>query len=457
MKLEHKAGPDIIYELAVRLYPSPLESFREAISNSLDEGTSKVDLQVSLNEIILEDWGEGIEDVDRFTMFGQYSKAALGGETIGQKGLGKLSLLRLGDSVEFRTNNGEIGHKIIMTPKDFDVETKSKDRFLAHKGTRVVIPKPKEVPQIEALSKYLEKIFALRIARGTELFLNGSKLKSRLEPKEEFVCRLKGGVDVGGNLKADKRSHGMVDLYIRHVFVKSILVDPERDFTGWINCNALTPVTNRNDVIEDETYLDLYDHLREHVAKKFPKREEQVGKDEVNLGNELSKLLKSYLKDMKLLPQGMLPIGKGNENSEDAQSPPKQPEKEEKKKEEEKKEEDVPEYVKLHSHPKTDKPIKRMTKTDFGINWIYQNAGNDKEPLFFIAPNMLIQNRTNDLYKFALKNKSSLGPKWLRLLPYLSRVAVSINPASGKLTNPEERNLAVDQATRYFLKHYREI
>ena len=89
MRLEHKAGPDIIYELAVRLYPTPLETFREAIANSLDEGSNKIDIQISLNEILLEDWGEGIDNVDKFVMFGQYSKAALAGEVIGQKGLGK--------------------------------------------------------------------------------------------------------------------------------------------------------------------------------------------------------------------------------------------------------------------------------------------------------------------------------------------------------------------------------
>jgi len=34
MRLEHKAGIDIVYELALRLYPSSLESFREACTDS---------------------------------------------------------------------------------------------------------------------------------------------------------------------------------------------------------------------------------------------------------------------------------------------------------------------------------------------------------------------------------------------------------------------------------------
>ena len=75
MKLEHRAGTDIIYELAVRLYPSSLEPFRESISNALDEGTNKVELQVSNQEIIVEDWGGGIDDIENFSKFGEASKA----------------------------------------------------------------------------------------------------------------------------------------------------------------------------------------------------------------------------------------------------------------------------------------------------------------------------------------------------------------------------------------------
>lgn len=75
MKLEHKAGSDAVNELALRLYPSSLESFREAISNALDEGTKKVIIQVSLNEVLVEDFGEGIDDVEKFREYGQYSKA----------------------------------------------------------------------------------------------------------------------------------------------------------------------------------------------------------------------------------------------------------------------------------------------------------------------------------------------------------------------------------------------
>ena len=65
MKLEHKPGRDLIYELAINMYPSLLECFREATANAFDEGTKKVELEVSNKEVAFEDYGEGIVDVEK--------------------------------------------------------------------------------------------------------------------------------------------------------------------------------------------------------------------------------------------------------------------------------------------------------------------------------------------------------------------------------------------------------
>jgi Histidine kinase-, DNA gyrase B-, and HSP90-like ATPase len=451
MKLEHKAGKDIIYELAIRLYPSSLESFREAISNSLDEGSNKVEIQVSIKEIVFDDWGEGIKNIEKFATFGEAMKANLGGEIIGEKGLGKLSLLRLAEKVNFRTNNGEYGIDIIMTPEYLDYDIGSVNKFLDHKGTRIIIPTPKEVPPIEDLSNYLKRSFGLRIVKGTEIILNGIRLesKSKIDASERFLFRLGGGkIDVTGNVKEDKKGKGSVDLYIKHIFVETIVVDPERRFSGWVNCNALTPTTARNDILRNEIFDDFFVHLKQFV-RRFPKIEEEIGKDEMLLGNELEKLLKNYLSDMKLLPQGTILIGRGKEDSLD-----KQHKKSSEKKPVEPSEE--PEYIKLHTQRKTNKPIKRTSKTDYGVMWVDQDYGNDKEPLFYVKPNVIVRNRTNDLYKFALKNKPSLGPKWLRLSPFLSRLAVTMNPSSEKW-NREEMYLKMDEAIRYFLRHKEEL
>lgn len=456
MRLQHKAGVDIIYELALSLYPSPLESYREAISNALDEGSKRVEIQNSGKEIIVEDWGEGIKDVEKFAVYGEAAKAKLGGEIIGEKGLGKLSLLRLGKKVEFRTNNGEYGIDIVMIPECLDAEMGGLNKFLNHKGTQVIVPSPESVPPTDELSNYLKKAFGLRIAKGSQIILNGTPLesKSRIDATESFLFRLKGGVDVTGNIKVDNKARGSLDIYIKHVFVSTILVDPSRKFGGWVNCNIITPTTSRNDIVKNEKFENFLDHLKEYVTR-FPKIEEDVSKDEILIGNELNKLLKNYLDHMNLFPKGKTLQGKGNEvgdldkqkkliGSESTRTGKKSPK------------EGDSDYLAIHSKPKTNKPIKRTLKTDYGIMWVDQDYGNDREPIFFVEPNMIVKNRTNDIYRFALKSKTYLGPKWLRLLPYLSRVVISMNPNNPKMT-VEERNLSIDAATRYFLKQKKEL
>jgi hypothetical protein len=111
----HEVGRDLIPELAMRVYSSQLDSFREAISNAFDENSQKIVLTISRNKIAIEDWGNGIRDYNEFRKFGQASKKSRKEEkeekeeVIGEKGLGKLSLLNLGNCVCFETNNGNKG------------------------------------------------------------------------------------------------------------------------------------------------------------------------------------------------------------------------------------------------------------------------------------------------------------------------------------------------------------
>jgi hypothetical protein len=137
----HEVGRELIPELAMRVYSSPLDAFREAISNAFDENSQKVVLFISNDKIAIEDWGNGIRDYDEFRKFGQASKKLRKeeeGEVIGEKGLGKLSLLNLGNCVCFETNNGNVGMKFYMTLGGFSSPIYKKTAaFVSHVGTRI--------------------------------------------------------------------------------------------------------------------------------------------------------------------------------------------------------------------------------------------------------------------------------------------------------------------------------
>lgn len=121
----HEIGRDLIHELATRVYGSQLDSFREAISNAFDEDSKHVALSMKKDRIVIEGWGNGIKDYDEFRRFGQASKKLrTDGETIGEKGLGKLSLLNLGNSVCFETSNGKDDTRFYMNMAGFSKSEK---------------------------------------------------------------------------------------------------------------------------------------------------------------------------------------------------------------------------------------------------------------------------------------------------------------------------------------------
>src|SRR5262249_40388586 len=72
MKERHEFGRGIIRELAKYLYKSPRSAFKEAVSNALDQmpkDDAKVEIYTDVlpdGDIVIEDWGTGIEDFQRF-------------------------------------------------------------------------------------------------------------------------------------------------------------------------------------------------------------------------------------------------------------------------------------------------------------------------------------------------------------------------------------------------------
>ncbi|MDQ3808426.1 MAG: ATP-binding protein, partial [Thermoproteota archaeon] len=311
----HEVGKDLIPELAMRVYSSHFDSFREAISNAFDENSQKVVLSIADDKIVIEDWGNGIQDYDEFRKFGHASKKSRKGEVIGEKGLGKLSLLNLGCEVCFETNNGKMAMKFYMTLEGFTTPTyrKNTTAFLSHRGTKITITKLATTtitttPNMMELIEYLKKAFGLRLAQGAKVILNNQSIKPRLnlDPKEQFLFELKKVKDtdanVTGNLKAADDGRGIVDLYVDHVFVTTLEVDTRRKFDGWVNCNALTPETSRNNIVQNSVYREFIYLLRRY-SSRFPLRDISIDEHKLMLSRELNALLKNYLKDMRIKVQ----------------------------------------------------------------------------------------------------------------------------------------------------------
>jgi hypothetical protein len=459
----HEVGKDLIPELAMRVYSSHLDSFREAISNAFDENSQKVSLSLSNDKIVIEDWGNGIKDYNEFRKFGQASKKSRKGEVIGEKGLGKLSLLNLGKVVCFETNNGREGMKFYMTLAGFSSPTykKSTTAFISHRGTRITITKPANILQIDELRAYLKRAFGLRLAQGATIIMNNQSIKqgSSPEPTEQFLFNLTKAKDaqdtkVTGNLRATEDGKGIVDLYIDHVFVTSLEVDTRRKFDGWVNSNALTPETSRNNIVQNGIYREFIYLLRRYTSR-FPLREISIDEHKLMLSRELNALLKNYLKDMRINVHARSHINI-DENSTATKSTTFQ-------RYGERAGNSVLENSKAalsitqNALDASISPsVKRqkeqeVSSNNIAVRWEFADVGNEKEPIYFVPPNTIYCNTSNDLYKFAMEKNRHYGPTWIRMLPYLARVAVAMGGKPSTLT-VEQLNTRVDEATRYFLR-----
>jgi histidine kinase/DNA gyrase B/HSP90-like ATPase len=153
----HEFGRGIIQELAKYLYKSPKSAFKEAVSNALDQQSkdAKVEIYTDVlpdGDVVIEDWGTGIEDFQRFKHIaigdkivdGMVSSYEIIDENIiGQKGLGKLSLLNLSSTatVEFYSHSKMVGMKIVMTDEldGFTCQYLNNIDALPHLGVKVVI------------------------------------------------------------------------------------------------------------------------------------------------------------------------------------------------------------------------------------------------------------------------------------------------------------------------------
>lgn len=434
----HEVGRDLIPELATRVYSSQLDSFREAISNAFDECSKQVALAITKDRIVIEDWGGGIKDYDEFRKFGQASKKSRKGEIIGEKGLGKLSLLNLGRTVRFETNNSSIGMRFYMTLAGFSKPEYGKaGSFLSHRGTKITVTKLANTVDTSEVASYLRKAFGLRLVRGADITINGEPVKPRFafDPKETLLFRLKHNIDVTGNVRFSEGGKGAVDVYIDHVFVTSLEVDMRRKFEGWVNCNDLTPETSRNNIIQNKVYKEFIIQLRQY-ALRFPLRDIIIDEQKLMLSRELNTMLRSYLKDMKVNIRSGFNIKSSSGGRSVAEL---------------KKSKAVKETLEQTRQQPLEKTSSKKIDGTINVRWEYADLGNEKEPIYFVPPNTIYCNTSSDLYRFAVAKNRYYGPTWIRVLPYLSRIAVIMSNGSSKL-RPEEFNLKVDQATRYFLK-----
>lgn len=299
--IPHKFGGNAIRELATHLYKYPQSAVKEAITNGLDQQAGKpnkekrIDITTHVgpdDDLWIEDPGTGIEDFERFIYVGEGYKIVQGKvssyteineEIGGNKGLGKLGFLMLagGDSprVEFYSHRPRVeqiprqGLKVIMTFDGFAQEHMDTTEALEHPGVRVVIKhcKWQMLPKEGDLIKYIAKMFAIRIARGTKIFLDGNRISGPegFDSRQYPLFDLDDGTTVMGNFWAnDKPEQKNVWAFNKNILVEDFY--EENRASGWFNDNYIVPTSSRENIEQNPRWQEIRKKLKAYLDEHYP-------------------------------------------------------------------------------------------------------------------------------------------------------------------------------------------
>lgn len=175
---------NVLNHLGIRLYSNTPAVLSEAIANSWDAGAENVQIQISQDEMIIEDDGIGmsLEDLNNKFLLVGYQKRE-NGETLspkhnrkvmGRKGIGKLSLFSIANIIEVQSVKNGVKNGFIMNLHDIQKVISDKNNSyrptelvesnisLSSDGTRIILKEIKK--NVNRTEDFLKKRIARRFA-----------------------------------------------------------------------------------------------------------------------------------------------------------------------------------------------------------------------------------------------------------------------------------------------------
>jgi len=296
----HELGENAIRELSRHLYKYPKSAIKECVTNGLDQQSARpkearIDITTHVgpdDDLWIQDYGTGIEDYAIFKKFLRGQKEVEGRvssyenidpEIGGNKGLGKLGFLMLagGDNptVEFYSHRPKTdrysgqGLKVTMTEQGFVPEYMDSIEALEKPGVRVVIKHCRWdlLPRETELIKYISKMFAIRISRGTQIYFDGNRI-SKPEgfiSKADQLFQLDSGDWIKGNFVPTETPEGKnVWIANKNIFVDDLWM--EHRVFGWLNDDHIVPTSSREDIEDTQRWIEIKQKLRLYLDEHYP-------------------------------------------------------------------------------------------------------------------------------------------------------------------------------------------
>jgi len=320
------SGSGIITEVGKYAYKRPMDIYREVVANALDQYDPSdknkiVEIKVKVpptHDVEVVDHATGIQDYSDFIKAGSEEGKKIGErissytrmnpDIVGQKHIGKISFLFASETekVEFHSNNGEVGMILVMRKAGFEPPIhKDSTKVLPHKGLKAVIKNArKEILNERSIKEYLAKVFPIRIARGTRIFVNNEQVNKPADfdcSRETELFKLdildNEGVPVivrGQLSQVAKPKSNNIDIFVKHILVESETY--EYQVQGWINVDHFELEIGRNRVYEDaRIYPEFKKKFFEYLDSNF-ERTSQPTDTEIKGVKQLEEMAENLVK-----------------------------------------------------------------------------------------------------------------------------------------------------------------
>lgn len=220
MDKEYKISiePKILQLLGPNLYTNIYYVLAELIANAYDAGAHNVYIDVSSDQILVEDDGRGMsyekEEIHKFLRVAEESRSSKEEENVpgtnrkkmGRKGVGKLAALSVSDDVYVYTRSGQelSGFILSVNVKEDKLlqpvpEQNIEFKFVSGNGTAIIMPNPRYElhKRISTIKKNLVKIFP-QISEDFKIHIKmGDSIETISSYDEELVGQL-GGLIIFG-------------------------------------------------------------------------------------------------------------------------------------------------------------------------------------------------------------------------------------------------------------------
>ena len=419
-----------LWYLSRNTYSEPITAFRELVQNACDaqlgHENQKVEIVSTVSQLTVEDWGTGVKDLGDLTTIFTDSKNRSGQSlAMGQFGLGRLAALALGDKVEYRTNNGEVGWIVPMSIKGEDIEVipMKAESALGHIGTKVTIPNPFMTFTSKEIAKNLSWIFAYRIAySGLAVFVNGEKVKPtrRMDPPN-FQIPFNDST-IQGCLQNYSMGSAL-SVLIRGQRIGYCPIATNRSYQGWVNCDLLEPTISRDKIVRNKVYEEFENVMTAYISKRFPLRESILEKRLSESLRLMMKHMSSVMRELNLTTEGPIPTADkrhGGIPETGAEEVRLGPDSESSARTQGVEETDkvMPPQTKNHSALREKGGYLRQIRTDTGQRVEFQNLGEETPVVTTDMRNTVYLNVDHPIMGLIDSAKDSL---WPYLLPFVSR------------------------------------